>query len=509
MIKSILRHNMGRNDLSGIKNCHVEGLHSIMLNDAEGNRMRLYFSEPESQLIYNNISAGESRSTVDADGYAAVDSRALASYLPSMTLGVHGHRTEVRLVGVLGRARNHSVRISQMRSGTRGMRKYNYESAIDGQGSITPTAEFFNVVSSKTTVLSAGVEVLMAPEDLHTISTAAEPGDCAWMVFERGERAADTGSHFYSYNLSAEVQQTGLYQPMDSATCSAILAYVLSRVVAHEENEARRAALMTQEAAANERRTARLARRSAQAVLCNDFATQLTANQWAPGLCNTHELDQLLSIVAPSYNDSESKGTYMSAAECLTGRGFLEWLYNAHMTIPEFVVYLTRMSEERSRAGMLTTPPSNNRSRRSTVQLTTDMLRAIAPPSAQPEAEQSSDTATEAAVAYAADDDSWNMPSPAGWGADTVPAPSPTGRVRASTSPFAAGFTGRNPFRDTAAAAAAQAAMLAINARDANLQAAARAFNATTLPTTDQMREAVGLPPIRSIAPHSDSFTEF
>ncbi len=82
MIRALLNHYYDRArcdelELRGIENCHVRGLHSIMLRDVPGDRLRMYFATPSHELHH-------------------------APGGPKMALAAHTHHCDVTLINVHG-----------------------------------------------------------------------------------------------------------------------------------------------------------------------------------------------------------------------------------------------------------------------------------------------------------------------------------------------------------------------------------------------------------------------
>lgn len=224
----LLMHHVGRTDLTGISNCHVRGLHSIMLHDQEGNRVRLYVTTDDCELTRNyinsNTAIAEDRDVEDDDIESIEEYR--QGDLENMSLGLHGHRTAVRLEVLVGQLYNFTATVEED-SENGGMRKYNYTSAITFPGGVTTcdTTTAYRLASLEQKVLNVGDSVYLEPHQLHTVYTDALT---SWLVYERGERV-EGESVFYSYNHNVPTTPDGnMYQPMSSEECQALLARVIA-----------------------------------------------------------------------------------------------------------------------------------------------------------------------------------------------------------------------------------------------------------------------------------------
>lgn len=226
-MEELLKHHIGRNDLTGIRNCHMMGLHSIMLHNEEGNRVRIYVTTSDLNTISNYIPPEDDLAGISAterDSYRA-------ARCVDMPLGLHGHRTEIRLHTIVGQLYNITADVVHNRSGS--LRSYLYTSSIDGQGSrrMGPVNGHtaFRAVGVKCKQIYVGESVVMAPNQLHTVHTH---GLTSWAVFERGEFSSESSSHFFSYNHRIPEQpEEGMYEPMTSDECKALLVAVLAAVM--------------------------------------------------------------------------------------------------------------------------------------------------------------------------------------------------------------------------------------------------------------------------------------
>lgn len=223
----LLMHHVGRTDLTGIANCHVRGLYSIMLHNQDGNRVRLYFTVDNIDTHGNYMSPDSSLADdygISVENIRGMEARR-AEYNDSMNLGLHGHATSIRLEVLAGAMYNITAEVEQHDEGR--MRRFIYSSPITGDDNteIVPGERWrcFNVVPTK---MRQGDHAYLEANQLHTIYV---DGFCSWLVYERGDRV-NNSSHFFSYNPDAETlaHEDDMYQPMSSAECQAILARVIA-----------------------------------------------------------------------------------------------------------------------------------------------------------------------------------------------------------------------------------------------------------------------------------------
>lgn len=229
----LLMHHVGRTDLTGIANCHVRGLHSIMLHDQDGNRVRIYCTTDGVDTHYNFIPVDEY--IANEYDYSATDIQriemARQSSCSNMTLGLHGHSTDVRLEVLAGSMYNITAAIERNAEG--GMRRYIHSSHITGEGTTRlASGERWRPTNITQTRMRQGDNVYLEARTLHTVYV---DGFCSWMVYERGP-VINHDSHFFSYNTSAHrSDMTDMYRPMTSPECQALLARVIA---AYQSNAA-------------------------------------------------------------------------------------------------------------------------------------------------------------------------------------------------------------------------------------------------------------------------------
>lgn len=299
----LLMHHVGRTNLTGIRNCHVEGLHSIMLHDEAGNRVRMYVANnanTHSNYLSTNYDVVREMDYDEDDppSEAEVDDhRYQLGY--EMSLGLHGHHCEVRLEVLTGTLYNITADIEPYQSGS--LREYEYISPITGVGRVSDSGRRYRVVEAEPKAMGHGESVILNVEDLHTVHA---DGFVSWLVYERGESTEDNVSSFYSYNPHVpNTPANHMYQPMESSECQALIARVIgqynreleavgaekSRAAKEEEARANLIAVreaMDQGAAALDVRAPRSPAQSRLFKAACNYSADV-ANQWASeGLTN-------------------------------------------------------------------------------------------------------------------------------------------------------------------------------------------------------------------------------
>ncbi|WQZ00932.1 cysteine dioxygenase type I [Stenotrophomonas phage StenR_269] len=244
----LLMHHVGRTDLTGIRNCHIPGLHSIMLHDQEGNRVRLYVTQnidTHANYVRTNQSMIDEDSDFDDEQELELER---ASTHRNMNLGFHGHRTEVRLHALTGILHNITAQVEQLDDTNefRGyLRCYNYVSPIvdPANSGIFIQDGRYRVVDTEIKELIQDQYVILPPTTLHTVHC---DNNTSWLVYERGASSEEEVSTFFSYNPHVLPPSSEMYQPMSSDECAVLIARVIAlynqeqqAAIAHAQAEAR------------------------------------------------------------------------------------------------------------------------------------------------------------------------------------------------------------------------------------------------------------------------------
>lgn len=201
--RHILQHHRLRAELRGLKNCHVQGLTSIMLHDEPGNRMRLFYAGTDHKLYTH---------PEDADA----------------ALAAHPHHCDITLVHLFGEVL-HTV-YSFVQDDVHGQaNKCRYQSAITGDGgSLQATGEIGYLLPQSHNHLDQEGHIFSPAKDVHGIYVPRNR-EAAWLVMEGKE---DPTYESVCYTANPNFNPEGMYVPMDRAQCSAVLGRVALHLIA-------------------------------------------------------------------------------------------------------------------------------------------------------------------------------------------------------------------------------------------------------------------------------------
>lgn len=212
MIKAFLRHHLdaldnGTSGATGFSNCHVRGLHSIMLHNEPENRIRLFFTTRDHELWKNGMWSEE------------------------MSLAYHPHHCDVRLVGVLGSVFNHKLKLLDMtadlRANMQELTVCKYHSAISGgRGQLIDTGQKISKYSLSSSLINQHEHGLFLPaKELHSIYVGRYER-VAWLVFE-GKEDPDYHPVCYTNNPNFDTKvNDDMYVPLSKELMYETLAYV-------------------------------------------------------------------------------------------------------------------------------------------------------------------------------------------------------------------------------------------------------------------------------------------
>jgi len=194
--RHILQHHRLRAELRGLKNCHVQGLASIMLHDEPGNRMRLFYAGVDHKLYTH---------PEDADA----------------ALAAHPHHCDITLVHLFGEVLHTVYHFAQHAQGPAS--KCRYQSAITGDGgSLEPTDEIGCLLPMSQSHLNHDGHIFSPAKDVHGIYVPRNR-EAAWLVMEGKE---DPTYESVCYTANPNFDPQGMYVPMDRLECSAVLGRV-------------------------------------------------------------------------------------------------------------------------------------------------------------------------------------------------------------------------------------------------------------------------------------------
>lgn len=203
--RHILQHHRLRADLRGLKNCHVQGLFSIMLHDEPGNRMRLFYASTDHKLYTH---------PEDADA----------------ALAAHPHHCDITLVHLFGIVLHTVYRFVEHADGPAS--KCNYQSAITGDsGSLQATGEIGYLLPQSQNQLNLEGHVFSPAKDVHGIYVPRNR-EAAWLVMEGTE---DPTYEPVCYTANPYFDPQGMYVQMDRSQCSAVLGRVALNLMAKDK----------------------------------------------------------------------------------------------------------------------------------------------------------------------------------------------------------------------------------------------------------------------------------
>lgn len=184
--KAIIYHHLSRmlcsgEEISAFYNCHVMGLHSIVL----GGDTRMFFTTEEHEMWRNE------------------------KINDNMTLAIHSHRFDTTLIPVYGQVVNHTYELVPVGKFRGDVRECHYTSAIhDGELSLAATGNNMAVLDLRHRLLDE--PIFMRNTELHTVSVS-HGYDAAWLVME-GWHETEKSKPCYTNNLSFNTE--GMYAAM-------------------------------------------------------------------------------------------------------------------------------------------------------------------------------------------------------------------------------------------------------------------------------------------------------
>jgi hypothetical protein len=195
------RCDLGQIAAKSLRNCHAEGLDSIMFDDTPEDRVRCFVAH-ESHNLYRN-SAGN-----------------------KLSVAFHSHHCDVKLVPIFGEVWNVST------IGANGglvYQAYEYHSEItNGSGSFKRAHEDLDW-----RVRLVGHELTrpfqMAAKDVHTVFVPADKS-AAWFVYE-GAEDPDYNGLAWSNDDLGKFDFSPLYKPMSVEYLTALLGKIGAKIV--------------------------------------------------------------------------------------------------------------------------------------------------------------------------------------------------------------------------------------------------------------------------------------
>lgn len=200
MLDAFLRHHArriaeSRGPLNALYDCHVRGMHSIMLHDEPGNRVRMFIASNVHELWRNDF-------PLDA----------------SMNLAIHPHRFDLTLIPVYGQVCNHRFEAVEDDGGKLFECRYRSGITSGDSGCLEQTGRRFRVEHiAADPLVEAGN--FMRADELHTIYVPRDE-QAAWLVMEGQENPLYEP---VCYTANPNFDATGLYLPMARVFAQAAL----------------------------------------------------------------------------------------------------------------------------------------------------------------------------------------------------------------------------------------------------------------------------------------------
>lgn len=186
LVKHLFDNNFDEILQRSLLNCHVKGLHSIMLSEHKGATIRLYVADTNHELYVNNE---------------------FDILTHDLSIAFHPHHCNLTLECVKGQFLNWEVKESD--KGIK-LNKFLYHSAIiEGKTHFELIDENSHIETLKNRFVNKGECVMMKAEELHTV--AVEKGKvAAWLVYE-GKEDEKYSSYCWSNADLTNQDFSGLY----------------------------------------------------------------------------------------------------------------------------------------------------------------------------------------------------------------------------------------------------------------------------------------------------------
>lgn len=158
LVKHLIENNIDEIVSKSLLNCHVRGVHSIMLLECPEKTIRLYISMPDSEMYKNqpcNIKNG-------------------------LSVAFHPHHCNLTIECIKGFIWNTLVKEVDIGYS---VTKYIYKSKIKEGNMAFLKLKDTNVYFDKCTLLGAGNSISMLANEIHTVGCLKD-AICAWFVYE-------------------------------------------------------------------------------------------------------------------------------------------------------------------------------------------------------------------------------------------------------------------------------------------------------------------------------------
>jgi hypothetical protein len=167
LVRHLVRNNLQQIVDRSLLNCHVVGLHSIMLLESPGKTIRLFYAD-ENHELYKN----------DVVNYP---------YLDTLSVAVHPHHCNVTLHCIKGSLTNFEFEQFPKSTGIcTPVNKWVYQSQITNGETIFSLEGMERLVLTKNFLFTKGSVRQMQANQLHTV-WVNRGVEAAWLVYEGAE----------------------------------------------------------------------------------------------------------------------------------------------------------------------------------------------------------------------------------------------------------------------------------------------------------------------------------
>lgn len=196
LVNHLLKSNLAEIMAKSCRNCHVMGMHSIMLSECPGKTIRLFVADPSNELWKNHHCIKEPQS-----------------------IAFHSHHCQLTLSCTRGSLMNV---VGKLSGGPdthpfppKAVTAYRYTSAIrNGTGGFEALRQTNVWLGKETATAHEDESIFMEASVLHTVATPKNEW-AAWLVFE-GKEDPDYDSTCYSNANLSMSSLDGLYGKFNS-----------------------------------------------------------------------------------------------------------------------------------------------------------------------------------------------------------------------------------------------------------------------------------------------------
>lgn len=208
-MRALLKHLWTFNRDTALKksiaNCHTRGVHSIVLSDAPGAMVRLFYAGGTYHELWKNTPEMMYR---------------------GLSVGFHPHHCDLTLVPIIGRITNWIVDNAGDDRNDIPVTKFKFDSKIRGGtgGFVKLVSEYVKTDCIET--IEPGNSLTMKAQELHTVFVP-RGAEAMWLVLEGPEDPNYSPVCFSNVDLE-NAPIDNLYKPMDPAFAQSIMMRALN-----------------------------------------------------------------------------------------------------------------------------------------------------------------------------------------------------------------------------------------------------------------------------------------